>query len=158
LLVKAYVYFAIVAAGASACAYGQSGVQLDHHDGGSILHADAGAKDAAKPQQDAQAQEDVQIDPPDVITTTCSSLPLGTGMPACDSCIGASCCTEDQTCGNDQDCMAFISCMNGCFNQVDGGLDQNCEMSCESSYPNGVNELSNLDSCMQNSCAVDCGM
>ena len=159
---KAYVYFAIVCAGVAslceACAYGQSSAQLEHHDGG-VLHADAGTKDAAKPQQDAQAQEDVAVDPPDVqTTTTCTSLPLATGMQQCDTCLGASCCAEDQTCGNDQECMAFISCMNGCFNQVDGGIDQNCQTSCESSYPNGVSELSNLDSCMQNSCAVDCGM
>jgi hypothetical protein len=54
--------------------------------------------------------------------------------------------------------MAFISCINGCFNQVDGGVDQVCEQSCESQYPNGVNELSNLDTCMQNSCATPCGI
>ena len=155
---KAYVYFAIVAAGASACAYGQSGEQLDHHDGG-VLHADGGVtKDAAKPQQDAQAQEDVSVDPPDVQQTTCSSLPLPTGMPQCDTCLGQSCCAEDQTCGNDQDCMAFISCINGCFNQVDGGVDQTCESDCEAQYPNGANELSNLDMCMQNSCASPCGI
>lgn len=152
---KAYVYFAIIAA-ASACAYGQSEVQIDHHDGG-VLHADGGAKDAAKPPQDAKAQEDV-VDLPDVEQPTCSSLPLSTGDEQCDTCIGASCCTEDQACGNDQDCMAFISCMNGCFNQVDGGIDQACESSCESSYPSGANELSNLDTCMQNGCATDCGI
>ena len=154
---KAYVYFAIVAVGASACAYGQSEQQLDHNDGG-VLHADGGVKDAAKPKQDAQAQEDVSVDPPDVQQTTCSSLPLPTGMPQCDTCLGASCCAEDQACGNDQDCMAFISCVNGCFNQVDGGVDQTCESSCQSQYPNGANELSNLDMCMQNSCASPCGI
>ena len=156
---KAYVYFAIIAAAASACAYGQSEVQIDqqHHDGG-VLHADGGAKDAAKPLQDAKPVEDTWVDPPDVQQTTCSSLPLGTGMPQCDTCLGASCCTEDQTCGNDQECMAFISCVNPCFNQVDGGVDQNCESQCETQYPNGVNELSNLDSCMQTSCATECGI
>ena len=155
---KAYVYFAIVCASASACAYGQSSVQIEEHHDSGVLHADAGAaKDAAKPQQDAQAQEDVTVDPPDVITTTCSTLPLGTGDPTCDTCIGSDCCSEDQTCGNDQDCMAFISCMNGCVNQEDGGIDETCEQSCESDYPNGVNELSNLDTCMQNSCASQCG-
>jgi hypothetical protein len=161
--VKAYVYFAIVCAGAStfceACAYGQSEAQLDeHHDSGVVLHADAGAKDAAKPQQDAQVEQDVFVDPPDVLTTTCATLPLGTGIPECDTCIGSSCCNEDQACGNDQDCMGFISCINGCFNQVDGGVDEDCESSCESDYPNGANELSNLDSCMENSCPSQCGM
>lgn len=154
---KAYVYFAIVCAGASACAYGQTSDQIQHHDGG-VLHADGGlSKDAAKPQ-DAKATIDNWVDPPDVAQTTCSSLPLPTGNQACDTCLGASCCTEDQTCGNDQECMAFISCMNGCFNQVDGGIDQACQSNCESSYPSGVNELTNLDSCMQNSCATDCGI
>jgi hypothetical protein len=54
--------------------------------------------------------------------------------------------------------MAFISCINGCFNQVDGGVDEDCESSCESDYPNGANELSNLDSCMETSCPSQCGM
>jgi len=155
--VKAYVYFAVIAAGATACAYGHSGLDLDHHDGG-VLHADGGAKDAAKPQQDAQTQQDAWVDPPDVQQTQCSSLPLGTGIAQCDTCLGASCCDEDQTCGNDQECIAFIDCVNLCFNQVDGGMDQVCEQSCESQYPNGVAELSNLDMCMQNSCSTACGI
>lgn len=155
---KAYVYFTIIAAaGVSACAFGQSAEQLQHHDGGVIVKADGGSKDAAKPQQDAHVQ-DTWVDPPDVEQTTCSSLPLGTGMQQCDSCLGASCCSEDQTCGNDQECIAFIDCANQCFNQVDGGMDQNCEQTCESQYPNGVAELSNLDMCMQNSCATACGI
>ena len=90
--------------------------------------------------------------------TTCSALPLGTGDPQCDTCLGASCCAEDQTCGNDQNCMAFIGCVDNCINQVDGGMDQTCEQACESQYPNGVSELSNLDMCMQNSCATACGI
>jgi hypothetical protein len=151
------VYFAIIAAGASACAYGQNIDQLEHNDGG-VLHADGGTKDAAKPLQDAKPVEDNWVNPVDVQQTQCSSLPLPTGMPQCDTCLGASCCAEDQTCGNDQECMAFISCIDGCFNQVDGGVDQTCETSCESQYPNGANELSSLDACMQNSCASQCGI
>ena len=152
---KAYVYFAIIGASLAGCAYGNSGVDPFHKDAG-VLHADGG-KDAKAPVKDAGPVEDVFQD--DVQEqTTCSSLPLGTGMPQCDSCLGASCCAEDQTCGNDQECMAFVSCVDNCFNQVDGGLDQVCESTCESQYPNGVSELSNLDTCMQSSCAVDCGM
>jgi len=37
-------------------------------------------------------------------------------------------------------------------------VDQTCESNCESQYPNGVSELSNLDSCMQTSCATECGI
>jgi len=175
--VKAYVYFAVIAVGATACprrglrrvvgpgllslfatgcAFGQSAEQLQHHDAGVIVKADGGTKDAAKPQPDAHV-EDTWVDPPDV-QTTCSSLPLGTGMQQCDTCLGASCCSEDQTCGNDQECIAFIDCFNQCFNQVDGGMDQTCEQACENQYPNGVAELSNLDMCMQNSCGTECGI
>ncbi len=155
---KAYVYFAIACAAAlGGCAYGNSGVQKWQHDGG-IVAADGGAKDASKPIPEASTQ-DVSQDPPDVQQQTqCASLPLPTGMPQCDSCLGASCCAEDQTCGNDQDCMAFIGCMNNCFNTVDGGVDPQCQSTCESQYPNGMSELSNLDSCMQTSCATDCGI
>jgi hypothetical protein len=154
--VKAYVYFAIIGAVLPGCAYGDSGVHPWEHDGG-ILQAEGG-KDASKPIPEASTP-DVSQDLPDVQQQTqCASLPLGTGMPSCDSCLGASCCNEDQACGNDQECMAFISCANNCFNTVDGGVDPQCESTCESQYPNGVSELSTLDSCMQQSCATACGI
>lgn len=154
---KAYVYFATIGAALAGCAYGDTGVDpFQKHDAG-IVHADGG-KDAKAPVQDAGPVEDAWQQPDVQQQTTCSSLPLPTGMPQCDSCLSASCCAEDQTCGNDQECIAFIGCVNNCFNTVDGGLDQQCETTCETDYPNGVSELGNLDMCMQNSCATDCGI
>ena len=152
---KAYVYFAIVST-LGGCAYGTSGVDpFKSHDAG-IVHVDAGKDAKAPPVKDAGPVEDVWQD--DVQQQTACSLPLPTGMASCDSCLGSSCCAEDETCGNDQDCIGFVGCVNNCFNTVDGGLDQNCESTCEADYPNGVGELSNLDTCMQNSCATECGI
>ena len=153
---KAYVYFAIIAA-LGGCAFGVTPEQELPHDGGIIKLDGGGLKDAKPPAQDGGVQQDSSIDLPDTsVTTQCSSLPLGTGMPSCDSCISTSCCNEDQACGFDQDCIAFIDCVNNCLPADGGPPDSACESSCESTYPSGVSELGALDSCMQNSCPNDC--
>lgn len=153
-----YVYFA-VASVLCACAYGVTPEQELPHDGG-IIHVDSGiqAKDAGSPTQDSgPTVQDSSVDLPDVPEqTTCSSLPLGTGLASCDTCLGSSCCAEDQTCGFDQDCMAFVSCTDACFPLDGGAPDTQCESDCESTYPKGANELANLDNCMQNSCSTTC--
>ena len=143
---KGYVYFAIVAL--AGCAYGVAPYS-ESPDAGA-KHLDAGVKDAktvdAAPQHDAS-------DPPDVVTACTLALP--TGSPSCDSCLGASCCSEDDACGLDQDCMAFDDCLYSCVAD-DGGLDTDCESTCETTYPNGASELIALDDCMEQSCATDC--
>jgi len=154
-----YVYFASIGwfTGLLAgCAFGVTPDQELPHDGG-ILHADGGAvKDAKAPTTDAGV-EDSAVDPPDVPETTqCTTLPLPTGIPACDTCLAGSCCAEDQACGFDQDCMAFNDCVEECFPDDGGPLDQECESLCEAQYPNGSSELFALDECLQDSCATDC--
>ena len=152
---KAYVYFAMVVAGLAGCAYGVA-PEGATHDGG-IVHLDAGTKkDAQTTTKDAGVQ-DSSVDLPDVQQQTqCSSLPLSTGLSSCDSCLGSSCCTEDQTCGFDQECMAVIGCLDNCLPTDGGPPDQQCETDCESQYPNGTSELSDLDTCMQNDCSTTC--
>ncbi len=157
--VKAYVYFAAISLQVLAgCAYGKfSGDDFAEPDSG-IVVKDAGApKDASKPIVDAAAPLDSSQDPQDVtVQTQCDPLPLATGLAACDTCLGASCCAEDEACGNDQDCMGFIECVDECDPGDGGQPDQECYGNCESEFPNGENELNALDSCMQNDCSTQC--
>ncbi len=151
------MYFAAIGLHVLAgCAYGKIAGEGPFEDAG-VIHADGGAKDAKTPPKDAQAVEDVSQELPDVTTTTtCDPLPLGTGLATCDTCLGASCCSEDQACGNDQACLAFIGCMDNCIPTDGGPPDQQCYSDCQTTYPNGANELDMLDTCMQTSCMTDC--
>ena len=94
-----------------------------HYDSASVYDAaepldsasiDAGARDSA-------------------ITQQCA-LGLSTGMPACDTCLGAHCCTEDNACANGRDCTSYIQCGNDCF-AVDGGYDANVLRSMRDAVP-----------------------
>lgn len=153
---KGYLYFALVSAGALAtgCAFGVTPEQELAHDSG-ITHLDAGTKKDANAPIDAAVHDSSQV-LPDVEQTQCSSLPLQTGIPACDTCLGASCCNEDQTCGNDQECMAFDECLYECIPTDGGTQDPNCETDCATTYPNGFNELDALDTCLAQSCSTEC--
>jgi hypothetical protein len=161
--VNLYVYFACVSAttlaltGSVGCAYGSpSGLDSSHlfsKDGGT--QADATPHDSGKPPP-PDAGSDDSGDRQDTSTTTTCTLSLGTGLPACDTCLANDCCSEDTACGNDPDCINFIDCVNYCFPMDGGAPDQNCINDCSVQYPNGSNELSNLDMCMQNSCMTAC--
>jgi len=154
--VKSYVYFASISLLAG-CAYGSlEGADHSHPFGQDAGTKDAAPHDSGKPApEEASVVEDASIDPPDVTTSTCT-LTLPTGMPSCDSCLGANCCSEDVTCGNDQDCIAFIDCVNACFPSDGGAPDQTCVDACSTQYPNGSTELGDLEQCMQTSCSTDC--
>ena len=149
-----YVYFAIAAV-ACGCAYGVTPEQELPHDAGIIKVDSGGGKDAQAPKD--AGVTDSSVDLPDVPQQIqCTSLPLSTGMPSCDSCLGTSCCAEDQTCGFDQECMALIGCVDNCLPTDGGPPDPQCESDCESQYPNGMSEIDGLDNCMQTSCSTSC--
>jgi hypothetical protein len=147
--VKAYVYFPMVLA--TGCAYGT----LDNNDfpplpDAAPIHADAG-HDVSTVVPEASVQDVATQDEPDVaVVEACMPLPLPTGDPTCDSCIAASCCSEDEACGNDNDCLSLINCMSAC-------TDRNCQATCETTYPTGTNELNALDNCLENTCGTACG-
>ncbi len=157
---KTYVYFASILGLISAgCAFGTVAGDDNQstHDAGH-LPLDAGTHDAKVQTQDAaQTQTDASEIPDTTTTTTCDPLPLSTGDSTCDTCLGASCCAEDQACGNDIDCMNFINCVDSC--PLDGGVpDPTCQSGCDSSYPTGSSELYSLDQCLSTLCRTDCGL
>ena len=152
---KPHVYLSLGASLLLACAYGeQEWPTLPD----AAPKADASKQDAKPPPP---PQDSGVVDEPDPVqeasTPTCSTLPLATGIAACDTCLGASCCTQDQGCGGDPSCISFINCMNACM-PTDGGIpDPACQSACQSSYPTGSNELFALDSCMSAQCRSQCG-
>jgi hypothetical protein len=104
---------------------------------------------------------------PDIDTggSTCT-LDLPTGIPACDTCVSANCCSADDTCGSDTNCISFIECMDSCEgDSLDGGPSSDaaadggvaaCMNACQTEYPTGASELAALDSCLEGACATAC--
>lgn len=151
MLVKAYVCLAVLLSG---CAYGFSDKWTN--DAGGPPPVDAGKHETSAPVYDAAAAYEAS-DLPDVSQQQPCSLPLATGIPTCDTCLGTSCCNEDDTCGGDPDCMSFITCVDACIPSDGGVPDPTCESTCQSIYPTGANELSSLDNCMSLQCRNECG-
>lgn len=115
-----------------------------HYDSASVY-------DAAEPLDSATIDASARDS---AITQQCA-LGLATGMPACDTCLGAHCCAEDNACANGRDCTSYIQCGNGCF-AVDGGPTQACFDQCATQYPSGSALMNALTSCMSASCNTEC--
>ncbi len=155
---KAYVCLAALAAFVYGCAYG-IGVENEKTDSGPFSPKDSGqqADTYVGPQYEASTPDTGSTQDVTVTTPTCTSLPLSTGIAACDTCVAGSCCSQDQACGNDPDCLSFIDCISACIPSDGGAPDPNCETTCESTYPTGTTELSDLENCMSSLCRTDCG-
>jgi hypothetical protein len=146
MLVKAYVYFVMVSA--TGCAYGVAADDFEPQKDSGPAYIDAGHDVSTHPE--ASVQDSATQDEPDVyVVQACNPPPLSSGDPTCDTCISANCCSADTTCGNDPDCLSFINCMSAC-------TDRNCQATCESTYPNGSNELNTLDTCLEGVCGTAC--
>jgi hypothetical protein len=129
--------------------------------------ADAG--DSGTPQEDTgtfDTAEPIDTARPEPDSSSACTLDLPTGIPACDSCLSASCCAADDTCGTDPACMMFDECISECEGVgPDSGLDDggelpdagSCITACETAYPTGASELEALDSCLEGTCASACG-
>jgi hypothetical protein len=174
------------------CAYGSN---MDGFELGTqpIDSVDSGEYDSAPPLEDSsppvEASPDVNPAPdsggspetgdpfdtsrpdPDSGGPACT-LTLPTGIPACDSCLSASCCSLDDACGSDPNCLSFSNCLGMCESapldggtRSDGGADadasadaalEDCVAACETEYPSGESELAALDTCLEDSCATAC--
>jgi hypothetical protein len=85
------------------------------------------------------------------------TLTFPTQMPTCDSCIGQSCCAEDNTCGGDQACLAVVDCMSQCASSADAGANPTaCFNACARRNPSGANILAALEQCVQGQCLAAC--
>ncbi len=81
-------------------------------------------------------------------TCTLKNAPLGTG--ACDQCVGASCCSQAKACDGSDECIALVSCANGCND------DKTCVQDCVDQHQAGLPPLQTLSTCMQQSCSAKC--
>jgi hypothetical protein len=121
--------------------------------------------DSGAPYDSATTFDTGRVEPPDTGTTCALSLP--TGIPACDTCVSASCCAADNACGADPNCLNFDSCIATCEGfgpdsgvPRDGGLPADagaCLSACQAEYPTGASELAAIDDCISTSCAAACG-
>jgi hypothetical protein len=91
-------------------------------------------------------------------STVCGSTEGGTSCgafvfsnPACDACVGRSCCTEEGVCSNNADCLALIQCTSVCLNN-----DPVCIADCQTQHPNGSADYKVLAQCIQTSCGGQC--
>jgi hypothetical protein len=85
----------------------------------------------------------------------CAGL-MPTGTPACDTCLGASCCGESTACDNNQDCKDFNACLSDCDvnNPADAGT---CVNQCVADHPTGNAVYANVIRCAGDHCAQPCG-
>jgi hypothetical protein len=117
--------------------------------------SDAGAPDAKKPTPDAATTTPPPPPPPPPQDAGVQcQLSLTTGSPACDQCIGQSCCAQENACGASSDCTAFLRCGNDCF--ADAGDPTSCLNGCAGSFPQGAQMFDALTACMQGSCGNAC--
>jgi hypothetical protein len=98
---------------------------------------------------------------------TCS-VALDTGVAACDSCVGSSCCTPLTTCAAPDDagtddagnsaCLQLLFCINDINNTSDAGVDSGAgETACNSSYSASEQAATQaVLSCIRTSCAAQC--
>jgi hypothetical protein len=98
---------------------------------------------------------------------TCS-LALDTGVAACDTCVGSSCCTPLTNCATPDDagsddagnsaCLQLLFCINDINNSSDAGVDSGAgETACNSSYSASEQAAAQaVLSCIRASCAAQC--
>src|SRR6185295_10763286 len=82
--------------------------------------------------------------------TACGSL--GFPSPACDACVGRSCCAEALACSNNADCLALVQCIFVCQ-----ANDPVCVTDCQNQHPNATFDYRNLAQCTNTSCGGLCG-
>jgi hypothetical protein len=79
------------------------------------------------------------------------------GGTACDQCIAANCCSENQACVADRPCVDLATCAEACIG--DGGvLDRSCYDTCKSATPAAsVTLYETILSCTTSKCIADGG-
>jgi hypothetical protein len=138
-------------------------------DSGTGADVDAMATpDTAAPSDDASPNPRT----PDVAAPQCT-LSIPTGEPSCDLCLEQSCCGVDNMCGQDQNCIAVIECMDDCLisdagpdARPDGGPDAGpdaappdpnaCINQCMLLSATGAAELNALANCVASQCPGSC--
>jgi hypothetical protein len=72
-------------------------------------------------------------------------------LTPCQTCLFTSCASAMNTCVADPDCASLAQCIEAC---TPG--DMTCSMTCQQMYPNGVQKVVPVATCMQGTCASSC--
>jgi len=81
-----------------------------------------------------------------------ASCGLTSATPACATCLEQSCCSVDQTCGNDPACVAIASCLSTCGDN-DVAI---CEQYCIAQNDGGLTQYEALANCVEANCNIAC--
>jgi hypothetical protein len=82
--------------------------------------------------------------------STCS-LGIPFSQPACTQCVSRSCCSEDNACAGNSDCLVLTACVKSC-----PAKDTSCENQCAQSHPGGTRLLTALANCVTAGCKAAC--
>jgi hypothetical protein len=125
-----------------------------------------GSADASATPDTSAPPDDAAIPPgrPDAQPAQCT-LTIGDPDPSCNACLAQSCCAVDNTCGQDQNCIAMIECLDQCLapdSGADGGADADplnpnvCMSQCSTQFPTGAAEFNALNNCVETECPGSC--
>lgn len=84
---------------------------------------------------------------------TCT-LTRSTSVPACDTCLAASCCEAGNACLADGECLAIFQCVRSCV--AGGGPVGTCRVSCRDQHPSGTRTFDPVAVCVNASCKSAC--
>jgi hypothetical protein len=164
------IVFAVVCLASGACATGDPGNEwwtgnpVDAGGGDVKVDTGSGHHDAAMVTQDA-SDDPISSDGDDGGSGFDSETPdmgsacmlkMSYGTPMCDTCMTQLCCTEDNTCANDPNCIALLNCISACGPPPpDGGTS--CLDGCANQYPSAMPEYMAVGNCFIGSCRAQCG-
>jgi hypothetical protein len=74
-----------------------------------------------------------------------------TAADACDVCMFTNCCTQFQACTSNAACLALLTCASNCPSS-----STTCATDCVNANPSGLAPVMTINTCMTNSCAVEC--
>jgi hypothetical protein len=123
-----------------------------------IVGGDGGASDSGE-ENDSTAVDSGR-EGPEGGGGACPSLASAEVMldipPACGACLGASCCSELDSCEGDGACMAIVLCVARC--RTDGGTNESCTPGCtmQSSSGTATTEIDALFECVEGHCSAPC--
>lgn len=92
---------------------------------------------------------------------TINNCSVQVGDPACNSCVGTSCCTVAEACAFDDNCMGFMQCISSapeCANAFTLEELLACGDTACPAQASGKPALQGYLGCLTTSCASSCGM
>lgn len=75
---------------------------------------------------------------------------LSTNNPTCDACLDSACCTREQDCASNPQCVPLLQCVSQCSSA-------SCANNCGAQFQGAVQAYNELITCFQGQCGSACG-